>query len=628
MGKLYGYAGRVLRVDLTNEKLINETLDEETARKYLGGSGLGAKYLYEGVPSGVEWSDPDNRLTIATGPLGGSRVGGTGTVSVVTKGAITNGAVASQANGFFGAFLRFCGYDAIVLQGKARRWLYLHISDNGPELKDATHLLGKDIWATTDAVKAAYNKGEREMSVACISAAAENMVRFAPLFFDKGHVASHNGTGAVMGSKKLKAIAVERGKGRITYKDPEAVTTAGKALWDWLLSTPVGQVQGKWGTLQLLIDNVKGKTGSVPVKNYTTSVFEISEDKLEKFAGPYLREKYQAKPDPCYSCRLHHCHQMVLTEGPYKGYAGEEPEYEGFAAFGPLIGNDDSSVAFYLSNEADRLGIDVNETGWTIGLAIECYEKGLISKKDTEGLELKWGNYQAVHELMEKIVRREGFGNILAEGAMRAAQHIGGEAPNFAVHTMKGTTPRTHDHRHRWNMDFDTCISQMGTDEGFNIADPEDLGQPASFSQDPFSIETAVEGSIHFKGGRYFEDSLGTCWITTRTHLRILSQGVSAATGWDFTAQEAITAGERINHLMRIFNIRHGHTPEMDAPSPRYGSTPINGPGAGKSILIGWEEKRRKYYKGVGWDEQTGKPLPETLTKYGLEFAIPELWRQ
>jgi len=316
-----------------------------------------------------------------------------------------------------------------------------------------------------------------------------------------------------------------------------------------------------------------------------------------------------------------------LTEGPYKGYAAEEPEYEGFAAFGPVIGNDNSSIAFYLANEADRLGVDVNETGWVMGLAIECYEKGLITKKDTDGLELTWGNHKAVHQLLEKIAKREGFGNTMAEGAMRAAKIIGGEAPNMFVGTMKGNTPRGHDDRGRWGKLLDTCISQMGTDEGFNVPDPEDVGYPISPSaSNPFTAESATAGSIRFKGGRYFEDSCGTCWQTTRTHLQLLSNGVSAATGWDFTPKEALMVGERTNHLLRAFNIKHGHSPEMDTPSPRYGSAHSVGAGAGQTILPGWDQKRRMYYKGIGWDEETGKPVPDTLRRYGLENVVPELW--
>ncbi len=228
MDKLYGYAGKLLRVDLTNERMTDETIDEETARKYIGGTGIGAKCLYEEVPAGVDWSDEQNRIIIAGGPLGGTSIGGSGTVSVVTKGPLTNGSGASQANGFFGAFLRFCGYDGIILQGCAKRWVYLHIHDGGVELKDAAHLLGKDTWESCDRIKRELGKRERGMSVVSIGPAGENLVKFAAPVFDKDHVPGRNGSGAVMGSKRLKAIAVARGKARPPLYDKEGVSNVAK----------------------------------------------------------------------------------------------------------------------------------------------------------------------------------------------------------------------------------------------------------------------------------------------------------------------------------------------------------------------------------------------------------------
>ncbi len=629
MSKLYGYAGKLLRVDLTNEQITEEKLDEETARKYIGGTGLGAKYLYEEVPAGAEWSSDSNRLIIASGPLGGTTVGGTGTISVVTKGPLSNGAVASQSNGFFGAFLRFSGYDGIILQGRAKRWVYLYIHSGGAELKDASHLVGKDTWETGDLIKAEFGVGERGMAVASIGPAGENLVKFASIFVDKGHTASHNGVGAVMGSKKLKAIAVSRGRGRPTLKDREGLSAIADQLHESIVSDPASRAQYEYGTLNILTERTIAKDGLVPVKNYTTNVFDISAEKLEKFWGPYIRRQFQPKPSPCWACRMHHCHMMTLTEGPYKGYAGEEPEYECFAAFGPVIGNTDATAAFFLSNEADRLGIDCNETGWTLGLAIECYEKGLITREDTGGIELTWGNYQAANEMIHKIATRQGFGDILAEGAMRAAQRIGGEAPNFAIHTMKGNTPRVHDHRTRWPMLFDTCLSQMSTDEGYTMARPADLGLSITPAIVPsFSPEDTVAWNAQCKGAIQFEDCLGICRFCSRTNLKLLAQAVAAATGWDFSIGETMEVGRRIVNLLRVFNIRHGQTAEMDAPSPRYGSTPVDGPAKDKNIMVYWNEMRSKYYEQMGWDKETGKPLPDTLRRFGLEFAIPELWRK
>ncbi|MDO8687589.1 MAG: aldehyde ferredoxin oxidoreductase C-terminal domain-containing protein, partial [Dehalococcoidales bacterium] len=496
------------------------------------------------------------------------------------------------------------------------------------ELRDASHLLGKDTWETTDLIKSENGQEERGMSVVSIGPAGENLVRFASIFADKGHAASHDGVGAVLGSKKLKAIAVVRGRGRPRLKDREVFSATAKQYLESVMNDPRA-VSGiyTWGTLTLLTRSILAKDGSLPVKNYTTNIYDIEPEKLEKFGGPYIRSHFEPKPSPCWGCRFHHCHMITLTEGPFKGYVAEEPEYEGFAAFGPVIGVTDVTAAIFLSNEADRLGIDVNETSWTIGLAIECYEKGLLTREDTDQIELTWGNYGAVNQLLNKIATRQGFGNVLAEGAMRVARSIGGEATNFAIHTMKGNTPRGHDHRNRWPMLFDTCLSQMSTDEGRSTLSAAELGLTLDPKVDQSqSVEYIVASNVYGKGDTQFEDSLGVCRFTCRTDLKLHSQAVSAATGWDFSIEEAKQVGKRIVNLLRAFNIRHGHTAEMDAPSPRYGSAPVDGPSQGKTIMVHWPELRRKYYEQMGWDGKTGKPLPDTLRQLGLAHTIPELW--
>jgi len=257
---------------------------------------------------------------------------------------------------------------------------------------------------------------------------------------------------------------------------------------------------------------------------------------------------------------------------------------------------------------------------------MECYQKGLLTREDTDGLDLTWGNYKAVNEMIHKIATRQGFGDILAEGAMRAARRIGGEAPNFAIHTMKGNTPRGHDHRNRWPMLFDTCVSQISTDEGYSMLRPADLGlsiRPSLGTNS--SPEDTLAWNAQCKGAAQFEDCLGVCRFTTRTDLKLLAQALSAATGWKFTAEEAMQVGQRIVNLLRVFDIRHGHTAEMDAPSPRYGSTPVDGPSKDKSIMTYWDELRSQYYELMGWDRKTGTPLPDSLRHFGLEHTIPKL---
>jgi len=625
MAKLYGYAGKLLRVDLTNETFTDVVINEKMARDFIGGTGFGVKILYDEVPADVAWNDPRNRWFIGSGPLGGTSIGGSGTVSVVVKGPMTNGAACTQANGYFGAFLRFCGYDGIIVQGKAKRWSYLLITDEGVELRDASHLLGKDTWETTDLIKDEFGKKEHGMSVAAVGPAGEHLVRYSPIVIDKDHVPSHNGNGSVLASKRLKAIAVDRGKHKIPIADQDALSAISSKMKEEVLTYQFGN-----GTIQGFAGGMVAKMGVLPVKNYTTNIVEASDEAVDKFGASYTRSHHDAKPDMCWGCRAKHNHKYVLSEGEFKGEHVYEPEYEGMTALGSIIGNWDASAAIYLSNLADRLGMDVNELGWTLGLAIECYEKGVITQKETDGLDLKWGNYKAVEQLMFKIAKRQGFGNILAEGAMRAAERIGGEAPNFAVGTKKYVSPRTVEVRPFWQWVLDHSISNSGTNEGYEyIIDAKSVGVDVDDGYriiPNFSSEFAVKNTVKTNWSAHVMDSLGVCWFSTAGNYNNLMTALRAATGWDIPNEEAPIIGLRIQHLLRAFNIRCGHTPEMDAPSPRFGNPPVDGMAKGQDFAAHLDEMRTGYYLGKGWDEKTGKPLPETLKKFGLDYAIPELW--
>ena len=565
---------------------------------------------------------PDNRIFLGTGPLGGSRVGGSGSIAVVTKGALTNGIASSQANGFFGTFLRLSGFDAILLQGAASAWTYLYIHDGIMEFRDARHLAGMNTFEVDEAIKKELNKGERKVSILSIGPAGENLIRFAGIFTDLGHTAAHNGVGAVMGSKKLKAIVTERGKRTVPVYDKEALSKAAKDILNNTLNGPYGQTAFVEGTVGMVVTGTK-VFQNIPVKNYTTSVNTMTDEVLDTYTGKNIRTKFKAKPSPCWACIAKHCHMMEVTEGKYAGRVFEEPEYEGMAACSTVIGVEDVTMTVVLASEIDRLGMDANEAGWVMAWAIECYEKGLLTRNDTDGLELTWGNGEALMSLLNKIARREGFGNILAEGVMKAAQQIGGEARELAIYTMKGNTPRGHDHRVVWFEQFDTIVSNTGTIEAHLMAPVKLLGLPASYDKfDPEAISTMVAKT---KGAMLFEDSMVTCRINTGTALDLLCQAVNAATGWNLDVAEAMAVGKRAANLARAFNIRHGVGAELDAPSARYGSTLTDGPDAGQGIIPHLDEMIPNYYRNMGWDEKSGKPLPATLSDLGLDFVIPQL---
>jgi len=591
-------------------------------RKHLGGTCLGAKIIYEEVPSGVKWSDPENRIVFAAGPLGGTRVKGSGTISVITKGALTNGGTSTQANGFLGAFLRFAGFDGIVVQGRAEHLCYLYIHDGQAELRDARHLAGKDTWEMQDLIKEELGYSSQAMSVFGIGPAGENMVRFAGVFGDYGHSAAHNGPGAVMGSKNLKAIAVARGKGRVNVHDGPRLSDLSNQLFDITKTDSHYAMLYNWGTLWILESSAY--TGRVPLKNYTTSVCPMNEEQFKTFTKEYLRDNLEViRSHPCWACRMHHCSLIRIPEGPLAGAEGEEPEYEGYTSMGTQLGIWDGMVATALSNEVDRLGMDYNETGWVLGMAMECYEKGLLTRQDTDGIELTWGNAAAVRAMMDRIARREGVGNMLAEGVMRAAQQIGGEAPEFGVHTMSGNTPIGHDHRGVWAYMFDISVANTGCYELHIGPRAHNLGLKEPDMESPVEIAAYV-GQVKWVAP--FFDSLGICRLPNREFPEILVGMISAATGWDFTREEAEQAGLRAINLLRAFNFRHGFTPDLEAPSPRYGSVPVDGPYKGKDVAPVWGEMLDAYYREMGWDRATGKARPETLRKLDLAYVVPELW--
>lgn len=604
------YVGTILRVDLTTGDVGRFNVPDSVLRMFLGGTGLGAKFLYDEVPPGTAWDDAQNRLILAAGPLNATSIGGSGSVSVVSKGPLTTGAGCSQANGYFGAYLRRCGLTGIIVQGAAQGLQYLYVTPDAAELRDAAWLAGMDTYQTVDLLRHEHDCAERELAVASIGPAGEHLVKFAGVFVDYGHSASHNGLGAVMGSKRLKAIAVTRGTHAIPLHDADRVRELSRTLIENVRTQSLGTYE--YGTLNGLHSNAE--RNMIPVKNYTTSTWTIEEDKWQKFGGPYIREHFAVRRNSCWACQIHHCDMMQITDGPYAGTLLEEPEYEQFAAWASAIGQESVTSAMMLSKEVDRLGLETNEAGWVVGFAMECFENGLLPRAAANDLDLTWGNAESARLLLNLIARRQGIGDTLAEGVMRAARQLGREA--LAIHTVKGNTPRGHDHRNRLTEQFDTCISNTGTLETW--------GGPIALGAAP-NWEDIVATNLHDKGAMMFEDSLVTCRFNTRMNVDLLCQAVSAVTGWDFPWEEGMRVGRRIVHLLRAFNTRHGIAGRAtDRPSPRYGSNPDSGPGKDRSLNAVWDAMLDAYYHGMGWDS-AGTPLPATLDAYGLAYVAKDL---
>jgi aldehyde:ferredoxin oxidoreductase len=619
-----GFAGRLLRVDLSRGKVWAEPWGPDAMREMIGGIGLGAMILYRetairGGKGNVTWDHPDNRLVLATGPLAGLPVWGTGGLTVITIGAGTNGPTSTQANGFFGTNLKYSGYDAIVIQGQAKRWVYLYINDDVVELRDARELVGKDTWETQDALSATLGLSGHQLSVYSIGPAGESLVKFAAIQGDYGHVASKNGCGAVMGKKRLKAVAIVRGTKALRTADPRGVVQAADEIAHDLKTDPSARSLYEYGTLPGVTNLLR--LGALPIKNYTTNVTDAD---MSQWEAPKLREGFDHRGHQCNACGMHHCHMSVIRSGPNRGQIVDEPEYEGWSGAGWTIGvTADRDGVAWLNTELDRACVDVNEFGWLCGWVMECQEKGYITKQQL-GFELKWGDIKGARRLLDLVIKRQGLGDVLAEGVKRAAEKLGGPAKDSAIYIEKGATPRGHDHRGRWEEMLDTATSGTATMETGNPVHPTEVGQPARIN--PFDGEAVAKYVAGLRGRRNFEDSLGVCIFTIRTRLENVCRALSAATGWNVTVDDAIRFGRRTAAINRVVSLRCGITPASERPSKRYGSTPSDGPAKGQAIMEQWDKMVDVWYRDVGYDRKTGKPHAATLRSLGLDWLVPVVW--
>ena len=607
--KIYGYSGKIAHINLTDKTVQMEHLSADTLRKWVGGASLGAKYMLELIPVGCNWNDPQNVIAILGGPLGGAPIAGTGMLSLVTVGSMTNFAATTQANGFFTAYMASNDLTGILISGCAEDWTYLEIKDGQIAFRDASKLVGLDIFETEDALRATESK---QVCVFGIGQAGENMVRFAGLLGDKGHIAS-KGAGAVFGSKKLKAIMAVRSDMMPTFYDLPLLRECGQKLFGVSKDAP----RAKWGTAGGL-ENIHN-LGALPVKNYTTSVWPP----YEGLTGQYYRTNFEHKPKACWNCALH-ARYMIISEGKYKGFMGKEPEYECISGVGSSVDIRDPATVAVLGDMVDRYGMDVNEIGWVLGWVMECYEKGIFTKDDLEGLEADWGNVDTVSELIRKIAYREGVGNLLADGVKIASETVGRDSEKLGVYTMKGATPRGHDHRGRWPELLDTCLSNTSSLEscGTPILKAVAGVEPIKNRFDPIEVATY---NAKLNGYNIFLDSVPICRFVAED-MQYTVDCINAATGWDMTIDEVMQVGKRAVNCYRLFSLKHGIRPEMEMPSPRYCSTPVDGPAEG--IVIGGEvflEMRRVFWQNMGWDTELGRPLKETLEKFSLDEYIPIL---
>ena len=611
---MLGYAGRILRIDLTSGKTSVEPLNEEYAKKYIGGIGLGMRLWLDNSKPGVEPFSPENPLILATGPIAGTMwpTGGNGH-AFVSKSPASYGVGESKAHGTFGTELKRAGYDVVILKGKSDRPVYLWIDDDSVQMLDASHLMGKSPQETEDAIR--EELGDYYIRVAAIGVAGEKLSRIACIINDKTRAAGRTGLGAVMGSKNLKAIAV-RGTRDITVAKPEVFMEMVKEFHE-RMKGPASSKYRALGTVENVL--VHNSLACMPTRNYNNASFEGA----EKVSGEVLNEKYVAKIIGCSSCAMRCEHMCVVSEGPYKNTM-TRMEYETLWALGPYCGVDrlDAIIkGMYLTN---YYGVDSISAGVIAGFAMDCYEKGILSQKELDGIDARFGNHEAMIQLVEKIGKREGIGEILADGVKIASEKIGKGSEKLAAH-IKGVEVTGYDLR---------CLktAALGFAVSFRGADHNRHGAYA------FDVKGKVNRLIAEKGrGKLVKgmedsyaviDSLVVCKFSRGTYFKEwedMSKLYSVVTGYEMTPDELKLAGERINNIGRVFNVREGLGRKDDTLPYMVMHNPIPDEGPSKGAVFTQAELDLlldDYYEARGWTKE-GIPTEQKLKELGMEDVIP-----
>jgi aldehyde:ferredoxin oxidoreductase len=607
---LYGYAGRILYVDLNTGKTRVEKLSEDYAKKYIGGIGLGMRLWLDNSKAGVEPFSPENPLVLALGPISGTifPTGGNGH-AFVAKSPATLGVGEAVAHGTFGAEMKRAGYDAVILKGKSEKPVYLWIDDDSVQLLDASHLLGKSPSETEDAIK--EDLGDYYVRVAAIGSAGEKLSRIACIINEKTRAAGRTGMGAVMGSKNLKAITV-RGTRDIVPAKPDEFMDMVKEFHE-RMKGPATQKYRTLGTPENVL--VHNALHCMPTRNYNNAHFEGA----DKVSGEVLNEKFVAKIIGCSSCAMRCEHEVVVPEGPYKGTM-TRMEYETLWAMGPYCGIDRLDTIIKGMELANYYGMDAIGAGVIVAFAMDCYENGILSQKDLGGIEANFGNSEALIQLLEKMGKREGIGDILAEGVRIAGKKIGKGAEKLAQH-IKGLEVTGYDLR---------CLktAALGFAVSFRGADHNRHGAYA------FDVKGKVNRLKAEKGrGKMVRDMEDTyalidsfivCKFSRGTYYKGLSDMAklySLVTGIEMTPEELKKSGERINTVARLINIREGLGRKDDTLPWKVMNMPIPDEGPVKGAVVTQKELDLlldDYYTSRGWTLE-GVPTTAKLKELGMD---------
>lgn len=626
-----GYAGRFLRVDLTNGAIREVALPLDWVENYLGGNGIGTKILWDEVPAWVKPLSPENKLIVATGPLCGSSMPNSGRLEFIAKSPLTGIYGDSNAGGHFGPELKFAGYDVIIFEGRSEAPVYLYINDQQVTLCPAEEIWGKGIYETETWLKQQH--GDPDLKVAAIGPAGENLVRYASIQVTPRRSAARSGMGAVMGSKNLKAIAV-RGRHSIPMHDPQKILTLTARLQQNLRKHPFFKSTHLFGTPGLVA--LMQPMGRFPTQNFQYGSYEFIDD----ISGETLREEHLSRDTACFNCPLGCDKVYTVTEGEYKNTLTSSVEYETLNAFGARVCNRNLPAVLKGNDLCDDLGMDTISAGNAISFAMELWEKGILTAGECDGLDLSWGNDHTLLELLRRIAYREGsLGDLLAEGAARAAKWLGRNSGRYAMH-VKGQDIPSQDGRAQQSMGLAHATSSRGADhlKAFPVLDETGTPEEALKRYDAGLLPDLVNPlavqhkAMLVKDGEDYGavvDSCGNCksggtFVMAEIYWDDQAEAIQAATGLDMDVARLKIIGERIYNLQRCYNALHGITRADDTLPWRFTAMPSpSGNARGSVCHLG--KMLQDYYALRGWDPIYGLPTAETLKRLGLE-EITAAW--
>jgi aldehyde:ferredoxin oxidoreductase len=631
-----GASGNVLRVNLTTGRMTTEAMDRHLASQYLAGTGYASKILWDELAGGLSPFSPDNKLLLTTGLLTGTGVPGSDSIFSVFKSPLTHCIGESRSGGGMGIELKRAGFDVVIVEGASRDPVYLWIHHGKAEIKAAKHVWGKTVPDTQKILK--DELAEPKARVICIGPAGEKLVRYSSMMVEQLRAMGRCGGGAVMGSKNLKAIVI-RGEQQVPVASPETLKELIKETMALEINHPLSGVKPQRdrnllsfanGTASFL--SYYDKIGEIPTKNGLSNTWGKGKAIFQDLQGHITGD------EGCLNCVLRCGKRSEVKEGKWKTPEGEGPEYETIAGFAHYLMNDNVEAIIHINHLCNNYGIDTISCANAIAFAMECYEKGVISKEDTDGVELTWGNMDAVKEMLTKIVYRDGFGDVLAEGVFRAAEKLGNGSDEFALH-VKGLELPAHDTRSKgygkaWAIQYATANRGMchshpqepGIVHGIfddRVIGMRDLSATLKEPYSEIGKGKMVKWSQDFGN---VMNMLGFCsfhsYLIPGAEFKRYSDTILAATGLEITFEGLMEIGERLSNLQRCFNVREGTRRKDDMIPKRLLQVPAFGPYSDRPELEikSYDAMLDEYYEARGWDKSTGIPKKEKLEELGIEW--------